>query len=211
MVMNNRTLASASFWSIAAALVALQAATLHRFGQPFFAASGHILLWANDPFSPDMSQQLTDWYSFSHLIHGFIFFGVLHLAAPRVPLGVRFLVAMGVEVTWEITENSPAVIRHYREQALAAGYVGDSIVNSLSDTLMMSLGFFCASRVRAKYVVALAVAFELFTAIMIRDNLTLNVINLIAPNNWAPIKAIHHWQAGAQRSFAVPQVPGGTG
>jgi hypothetical protein len=186
------------------ALVAVQAAVLHHFGQPFLAASGHIQLWANDPFSPDMSQQLTDWYSFSHLIHGFIFFGVLHLAAPRVPLGVRFLIAMGVEATWEITENSPAVIRHYREQALAAGYVGDSIVNSLSDTLMMSLGFLFASRVRARYVVALALAFELFTAIMIRDNLTLNVINLIAPNNWAPIKAIHHWQAGAERSVGVP-------
>jgi len=205
--MNNRTLASAAFWSIAAALVALQAATLHRFGQPFFAASGHILIWANDPFSPDMSQQLTDWYSFSHLIHGFIFFGALQLAAPNLPIGWRFLIAMGVEVTWEITENSPAVIRHYREQALAAGYVGDSIVNSLSDTLMMSLGFFFASRVRARYVVALAVAFELFTAIMIRDNLTLNVINLIAPNQWAPIKVIHHWQAGAERSVAVPKFP----
>ena len=151
-----------------------------------------------------MSQQLTDWYSFSHIIHGFIFFGLLQLVLPRVPVGVRFLIAMGVEVTWEITENSPAVIRHYREQALAAGYVGDSIVNSLSDTLMMSIGFFFASRVRARYVVALALAFELFTATMIRDNLTLNVINLVAPNQWAPITAIHRWQAGAERSVAVP-------
>jgi hypothetical protein len=184
---------------IAAALLGVQIATLHHFGQPFTAASGHILLWANDPFSPDMSQQLTDWYSFSHLIHGFIFFGLLRLIAPRLPLGVRFLLAMGVEVGWEIAENSPAVIRHYREQALAAGYVGDSIINSLSDTLMMSLGFFFASRVRARYVVALAIAFELFTASMVRDNLTLNVINLIAPNQWAPIKAIHRWQAGAAR------------
>ena len=189
---------------IGVAMLATQVATLHEFGQPFFAASGHILLWANDPFSPDMSQQLTDWYSFSHLIHGFIFFGVLRLVAPRVPIGVRLLIAMGVEVTWEIAENSPAIIRHYREQALAAGYVGDSIMNSLSDTLMMSLGFFFASRVRARYVVTLAVAFELFTATMIRDNLTLNVINLIAPSQWPAILAIHRWQAGAERSVAVP-------
>lgn len=202
--MNDGKFAPIAFWFIGATLLVVQAATLHSFGQPFFAASGHILLWANDPFSPDMSQQLTDWYSFSHIIHGFIFFGVLQLAAPRVPIGARFLIAMGVEIAWEITENSPAVIRHYREQALAAGYVGDSIMNSLSDTLMMSLGFFFASRVRARYVVALAVAFELFTASMIRDNLTLNVINLIAPNQWAPIRAIHRWQAGAERSVAVP-------
>ena len=98
---------------------------------------------------------------------------------------------MGIEIAWEITENSPAVIRHYREQALAAGYVGDSIVNSLSDTLMMSLGFFFASRVRARYVVALTLAFELFTATMIRDNLTLNVWTLVAPS-----ASVQAWQAG---------------
>ena len=155
----------------AAALLGLQAGTLHLFGQPLFAASGHIRLWVSDPFSPDMSQQLLDWYSFSHIIHGFIFFALLKFAAPRLPLGWRCLLAMGVEVAWEITENSPAVIQHYREQALAAGYVGDSILNSLSDTTMMALGFFLASRLRARYVVALAVAFELFTAFMIRDNL----------------------------------------
>jgi hypothetical protein len=184
---------------IGAALLGVQIATLYHFGQPFTAASGRILFWANDPFGPDMSQQLADWYSFSHIIHGFIFFGLLRLIAPQLPLGVRFLLAMGVEVGWEIAENSPAVIRHYREQALAAGYVGDSIVNSLSDTLMMSLGFFVASHLRARYVVAVALAFELFTAVMIRDNLTLNVINLLAPSQWMAIKAIHHWQAGAAR------------
>jgi hypothetical protein len=90
------------------------------------------------------------------------------------------------------------VIQHYRQQALAAGYAGDSILNSLSDTLMMCIGFFIASRVRARYVVSLALGFEIFTASMIRDNLTLNIINLIAPAQWAPIQAIHDWQAGAK-------------
>jgi len=186
------------FYGAAAALVALQIAVLHAFGQPFFAASGHLLLWVNDPFSPDMSQQLADWYSFSHLIHGFIFFGLLHLIAPQLPFGVRLLIAMGIEISWEITENTPATIEHYRQQALAAGYRGDSILNSLSDTLMMSTGFFVASRLRARYIVGIALAFEIFTACMIRDNLTLNVINLIAPSDWAPIQAIHKWQEGAK-------------
>jgi hypothetical protein len=181
-----------------AALIGIQIAVLHAFGQPFFAASGRLLLWVNDPFSPDMSQQLADWYSFSHIIHGFIFFGLLQLVAPRLPLGVRLLIAMSIEISWEVTENSRAVIRHYREQALAAGYVGDSILNSLSDTFMMSVGFLLASRVRARYVVLLALALEIFTASMIRDNLTLNVVNLIAPAQWAPIKAIHAWQAGSK-------------
>jgi len=182
---------------IGAVLLGVQAGVLHHFGQPLIAASGRILLWVSDPFSSDMSQQLFDWYSFSHIIHGFIFFAVLKFAAPRLPLGWRFLLAIGIEVTWEIVENSPAVIQHYREQALAAGYVGDSILNSLCDTAMMSLGFFVASRVRAAYVVTLALSFEVFTASMIRDNLTLNVINLIALNQWEPIKAIHRWQMGA--------------
>jgi hypothetical protein len=184
-------------WTIALALVGVQIGVLHTLGQPFLAASGRILLWVNDPFSPEMSQQLADWYSFSHIIHGFVFFGILRLVAPRLPLGVRLLLAMGVEIGWEIAENSPAVIRHYRQQALAAGYVGDSILNSVSDTAMMSAGFLFASRVPGRYVVALALCFELFTAVMIRDNLTLNVINLIAPSRWAPIVAIHDWQAGA--------------
>jgi hypothetical protein len=194
------TRAPPRYYAVAAAtLVCIQIAVLHALGQPYLAASGRILLWVNDPFSPDMSQQLADWYSFSHIIHGFIFYGLLGLVAPRLPLGMRLLIAMGIEIAWEIAENSPAVIQHYRQQALAAGYVGDSILNSVSDTVMMSIGFLFASRVPGRYVVALAVGFEIFTAVTIRDNLTLNVINLIAPPHWAPIEAIHGWQSGAAR------------
>jgi hypothetical protein len=180
----------------AALLISVQVAILYGFGQPLIAASGRILLWVGDPRSPDTSQQLTDWYSFSHIIHGFIFFGLLRIFTPQLPLGTRLLMAMAIEISWEAAENSPAVIQHYRKQALAAGYVGDSILNSVSDTLMMSSGFFFASRVRASIVVALAIGFELFTAFAIRDNLSLNVLNLVAPSDWAPIRAIHDWQAG---------------
>jgi hypothetical protein len=188
----------------AAVLVAFQVVILHGFGQPLIAASGHILLWVGDPRSADTSQQLADWYSFSHIIHGFIFFGLLRLLVPQLPLAARLLIAMGIEIGWEITENTPAIIQHYRKQALAAGYVGDSILNSVLDTAMMSSGFFLASRVRASLVVALALALELFTAYAIRDNLTLNVVGLIAPSDWAPIRAIHDWQAGAKQSPAGP-------
>jgi len=196
------TSAAAPVWAIAAGaamLIVLQAVILHHMGQPLIAASGRILLWVGNPFSPETSQQLSDWYSFSHIIHGFIFYGLLRLAAPRQPVGARLLIAMAIEICWEITENSPAVIQHYREQALAVGYVGDSILNSVSDTVMMSTGFIFASRVRARTVVALALGFELFTAYAIRDNLTLNVINLLAPAQWAPIRFLRDWQAGAAR------------
>ncbi len=187
------------YFGIGVALLATQIAVLHAFGQPFIAASGRILLWVNDPFSADTSQQLADWYSFSHIIHGFIFYGLLKLAAPRLSVGARFLVAMGIEVAWELTENTPMVIRHYREQALAAGYSGDSILNSVSDTLMMSAGFLLASRLRWQWTVTLAVGLEIFTALAIRDNLTLNTINLLAPADWPPVQSIHKWQAGAKR------------
>jgi len=183
----------------AAALVGLQVAILHGFGQPLIAASGKILLWVGNPRSPDTSQQLTDWYSFSHIIHGFIFFGLLRLLAPRLPFAARFLIAMGIEIGWEITENTPAIIQHYRKQALAVGYVGDSILNSVSDTVMMASGFFFASRIRAPIVIALAFGLELFTAWAIRDNLTLNVLGLVAPSDLAPMRAIHDWQAGAAK------------
>ena len=180
-------------------LVLLQILVLHGLGQPFIAASGHILLWVGDPLSPDTSQQLSDWYSFSHFIHGFIFFGLLNWLAPGLPLGARLLLAMGIEIAWEFAENSPAVIQHYRKQALAAGYAGDSVLNSVCDTFTMSAGFFFASIVRARIVIALALGLEIFTACAIRDNLTLNVFNLIAPPNWAAVRAIHDWQAGAKK------------
>jgi len=185
--------------AVGAGLIAIQVAVLHHLGQPFIAASGHIRPWASDPFSPDMSQQLADWYSFSHIIHGFIFLALLRLAAPRLPLAARLLIAMGIEIGWEIAENSPAVIQHYRQQALAAGYVGDSILNSVSDTVMMSCGFLLAARLRARTVIALALGFEIFTVVMIRDNLTLNVIGLVVPSGWAPMPAIHRWQSGARQ------------
>src|SRR5258706_3885499 len=142
------TLAQLPLWSIAAGaalLVALQVAVLHGLGQPLIAASGHILLWVGDPLSPDTSQQLSDWYSFSHFIHGFIFFGLLRWITPRLPLGARLLIAMAIEIAWESVENSPAVIHHYRQQALAACYAGDSVLNSVCYTFTMSAGFFFCS------------------------------------------------------------------
>jgi len=196
------TLAQIPVWAYAAGaalLVALQVAVLHGFGQPFVAASGHILLWVGNPLSPDTSQQLVDWYSFPHFIHGLIFFGLLRWMAPRLPLRARLLVAMATEIAWEFVENSPAVIQHYRQQALAAGYTGDSVLNSVCDTVTMSAGFFFASIVRARTAIVLALGLEIFTALSMRDNLTLNVFNLLAPAGWAPVQAIHDWQAGAKR------------
>ncbi len=177
------------FAAVAAALVGLQVTILCWMGQPWIAESGRILLWAGDPLSTDTSQQISDWYSLSHIIHGFLFYALLHYLTPRLPLATRLLIAIGIEVGWEITENLPMSIQHYRQQALAVGYAGDSILNSVLDTVMMAIGFVMAARMPVWSVVGLAIAFELFTGVMIRDGLILNVIGFV----WTP-EFIAEWQ-----------------
>ena len=99
-----------------------------------------------------------------------------------------------IEAGWEILENTPMVIDRYREATMAFGYSGDSVLNSVSDIAMMIAGFWLACRLRWTWVVALALAFEAFTLWRIRDNLTLNIVMLVAP-----IDAVRDWQADAPK------------
>ena len=161
------------------AVFALQALVLYAFGQPWICECGYVKLWEGIVVSAGNSQHLSDWYTFSHIIHGFLFYLGLWYFFPRISLLQRLLLATGIEVGWEIIENTPMVIQHYREQALAAGYVGDSIINSLSDTLAMIIGFLFASRAPIVAIVSLALGLEAWVGYSIRDGLTLNVLNLI--------------------------------
>ena len=176
---------------IALVLLATQVLTLYLLGQPWMSASGQILIWANSPLSPETSQQFADWYSLSHIVHGLLFYALLRLCCPRLKLGVWLLLAMGLEIAWEIAENTPMVIEAYRKQALAIGYTGDSILNSLMDTLMMALGFLFASRAPAGVSIALGLGLELLAGFAIRDNLTLNILNFLIS-----VPFIEKWQAG---------------
>ena len=180
-----------TYLGIAAALVALQVLALLAMGQPFICECGIIKLFGGSILSPEMSQQLTDWYTYSHIIHGIGFYFLLWLVAPAMPVGLRFALAVGLEASWEILENTPFIINRYRQSAIAHGYFGDSVVNSVFDTLAASFGFFVARTLPAWSTVALVIAMELFVGYMIRDNLTLNIIQLIFPNG-----AISVWQAG---------------
>lgn len=171
------------------ALVAAQAITLFLFGQPPICECGTIKLWEGTVLSSGNSQHLSDWYTFSHIVHGFIFYGLLAWLMPRMPARMRLLIALGVEVAWEVVENTPMVIQHYREQALAQGYTGDSILNSVMDTLWMVAGFVFAWKYPWWAIVIAAVVLEVGVLLLIRDNLTLNVINLIHP-----VQAISDWQ-----------------
>ncbi len=175
--------------SVAGAFVVLQALVLLWLGQPLICTCGTIKLWTGAVSGPENSQQLTDWYTYTHIVHGFVLYCLLWLIAPRTPISVRFLLAVGLEASWEMIENTPFIIDRYRQSALAQGYVGDSVVNSVSDTLAGVFGFVLARALPVWSTVVLMVAMELFVGYMIHDNLTLNIIQLVHPSD-----AISHWQ-----------------
>ena len=185
----------AAFATLAIAVSA--AAILLAMGRVPICTCGTVKLWHGVVESAENSQQLTDWYSLSHLIHGMIMYFVAWLLWKKWKLfggrPARFAlpIAVFVEAAWEVTENSPWIIDRYRAVTVSFGYTGDSVLNSLGDIGCMILGFLVASRLPWWLSLAIGVVFELLTLYVIRDNLTLNVIMLF----W-PIEAIRQWQAG---------------
>jgi hypothetical protein len=175
------------------AIVALTAGVELGMGRTLLGPDGRFALWEGNIWSSEQSQRLADPYSFSHVVHGLLFFGLLWLVARRLPLGYRFVLAVLLEAGWEVLENSPFIIDRYRSMTIALGYQGDSVLNSTSDILMMSLGFLTASRLRWWLSLAALVAMEVGCLFWVRDNLTLNIVMLVHP-----IEAIKAWQmAGA--------------
>jgi hypothetical protein len=174
----------------ASAIVVAAASIEVAMGRHPICTCGAVDLWVGARDSPKTSQMLADWYSPSHVVHGLLFYAVLWLLIRRWPISWRFLAALLIEATWEVVENTPLVIDRYRETTAALGYSGDSVVNSVSDMLMMCAGFLAARKLPVWASVILLVLLEAVPLLAIRDNLTLNIWNLIAPN--ATIAA---WQA----------------
>lgn len=174
---------------VALALFAIAATILHAMGRPWICTCGRVELW-HGALDSGNSQHLSDWYSPSHFIHGLLFYAATYALLRRLPVSTRYLIALVIEATWEIVENSPMVIDRYRTATIALGYQGDSVVNSLSDISFMSLGFWFARRFPTPASIALAIGSELLTLAVIRDNLTLNILMLVHP-----IEAIRIWQA----------------
>lgn len=176
---------------VAAAIFAAQVAALRLMGQPWICDCGVVKLWGVAGTS-DNSQQIADWYTLSHVVHGLLFWGALWLALPaRVGLAPRLAIAVAVEAAWELFENTDFVINRYRDATISLDYFGDSVLNSAFDTIWMALGFLIASRLSWKAGLAVVLALELAAAVAIRDNLTLNILMLLAPS-----EAVKAWQAG---------------
>jgi hypothetical protein len=182
-------------WIIGAfiAVLVLTAGVELWMGRSLLGPDGKFGLWEGNIWSSENSQRFADPYSFSHIVHGILFYAVLWLVARKLPVRHRLLIALALEAGWEMLENSPFIINRYREATISLGYVGDSVLNSLSDVLMMTLGFLFAFRVPARVSVAAVLLMETGCALWVRDNLTLNIIMLIHP-----VDAIKQWQmAGA--------------
>ncbi len=158
-------------------------------GRSLLGPDGKFGFWEGSIWSSECSQRLVDPYSLSHVAHGMLFYGALWLVARKLPVSGRFLIAALLEAGWEILENSPLIIDRYRQVTIALGYEGDSIINSLSDVVMMSAGFLIALKLKPRITAALLIAMELGCALWIRDNLTLNIIMLVHP-----VEAIKVWQ-----------------
>lgn len=178
-------------WILVAVLLATQALALYLMGQPWMYAEGYIKIWYGaSVLTPENSQHLSDWYTLSHVIHGVLFYAALTLLFPRFSIGTRLLMALALESGWELFENTDMVIQRYREQALAQGYFGDSIVNSTGDMLAAVGGFLLAWRLPVWIAIITVIVLEGVALYMIRDSLALNIIQLVHP-----IDSIGAWQA----------------
>ncbi len=176
-------------WVLMATILAAVALIQFAIGRLWICACGYVSLWHGDVWSSGNSQHLMDWYTLSHIAHGFIFYAALRFVAPRWSVAWRAVAALLLEGAWEVVENTSFIIDRYREVTASLDYHGDSIVNSFGDGVSMLVGFFLAARLPVLASVAIVIAMEALAAWIIRDNLLMNVVMLV----W-PIEALREWQ-----------------
>lgn len=185
----SKPLSFKAYLSITTILFILTAIILLFMGRHLLCTCGYVKLWISSAWSSDNSQHIFDYYTFSHIIHGFIFYFFLWRVKPDWSLKKRAIVALIIELLWEIVENSPLIINRYRQTTASLDYYGDTVINSIFDGLSMIFGFWLAARIPVWITILLALAMEIGTFLIIRDNLTLNVLMLLYP-----VEGIKQWQ-----------------
>ena len=183
--------ATSAILTVGAAVIALAAVLLFAMGRTPWGPSGSPGLWSGDPWSSQTSQRLADPFTFTHIIHGAVYYWLLWLVARKLPLGLRGVLAVALESAWEVFENTDMIIQRYRVATISLGYYGDSVLNSVGDMLTAALGFTLAARLPPRVTVIGCLLIEVILALRIRDSLFLNILMLIYP-----IDAVKHWQLG---------------
>lgn len=163
--------------------------TLYAWGQPLICTCGEVRFWVGSVFSSENSQQIADWYTLSHSIHGMLIILVGRLIGPRVPFQLLLAVAIITGVAWEIVEHTDWVLDRFRATTLYQGYLGDSVLNAVADYVWMMGGFFLAHVLRTVWVVVLVVCLEILAATMARDSLALTTLMV-----FYPLEAVETWQ-----------------
>ena len=178
-------------WLTLSGVLIIMTAALRLQGRLWTCSCGYVLAWSSNIDSSDNSQHLFDPYTFTHVMHGFLFIALVHLLWPRLNQIWKIVIAMSAEMLWEVIENTNFIIDRYRSETISLGYVGDTILNTFGDLLACALGIAVALRLGAVKTIALTVLIELALLLTIRDNLILNIIMLLHP-----IDSIRIWQSG---------------
>ena len=162
---------------------------LWALGQPLISLSGQVRLWVNETWSSENSQQIADWYTLSHITHGFLVALAGRALGRHVPWGVVIAFAFVTGVGWEIIEHTDMVLDHFRGQTIYQGYVGDTVLNAVCDFLFMWGGFLLGAVLPVGVILALILVMEVLSALIARDSLVLTTIRVVHP-----ISAISDWQ-----------------
>jgi hypothetical protein len=180
----------AAGFAILAALILLAGGLELAMGRPLKYRNGPVRLWSGNIKSDQNSQQIADPYTFTHVTHGALFYGLTWLTMRPAAAATRLIVAAGLEGAWEVYENTETVVERYRKETISLGYYGDSVINSAADILACLVGFLLAWRLPRSATITWVVVSEIMLAFWIRDNLALNILMLVYP-----LRAIKTWQA----------------
>jgi hypothetical protein len=158
------------------------ALVLRLEGRLWICSCGKLFLWVSQACSSNTSQHFLDPYSFTHVLHGFLFFWLISWLAPRLNSNWQLTLAIAIEAAWETLENTNFIIERYRTATAAVGYTGDTVVNSLGDILCCTVGFIIARRLGFRRSLIAFLLVELVLVLWIRDSLLLEILMLVVPS-----------------------------